>query len=119
MAGPRDLRSKSLWNGTTPIAELSALESRNDEQTALPTLPTVEMARQDQIDILLNQATAVIVCSYLEHMNTAINKGLTGATTATTAPGPVGLTRTDTGFITTAELVSLINDVQGALRNIQ
>jgi hypothetical protein len=68
------------------------------------------MSSNDQIDILLNQATAAIVCCYLEHMNTAINKGISGATSTTGGPG--------TGFITTTELVSLINNVQGALRTL-
>ena len=36
---------------------------------ALPTLATAEMSRQDQIDLIVNQATAAIVCKYLEHMN--------------------------------------------------
>jgi hypothetical protein len=40
---------------------------------AAPTLSTAQMSSNDQIDILLNQATAAIVCCYLEHMNTAIN----------------------------------------------
>jgi len=63
------------------------------------------MSRQDQIDAMVNQATAAIICSYLEHMNTALNKDLTTATTGT-------------AFITESELGSLINTVQGALRNV-
>lgn len=84
---------------------------------AVPTLSTAEMTRQDQVDILVNQVTAAIVCCYLEHMNAAINKGIAGAATAIppTAANPSAYT---IGFITTTELVSLINDVQGALRNI-
>lgn len=77
---------------------------------AVPSLATAQMTRQDQIDILVNQTTAVIVCCYLEHMNAAIAKGIAGATS--TAGGG------SAGFLTTAELVSLINDVQGALRTI-
>jgi hypothetical protein len=69
-----------------------------------PSLATSAMSKQDQIDILLNQATAVIVCSYLEHMNKALDKDVS---------------RSDTGsaFITPSELTSLIKDVRLALRN--
>ena len=82
---------------------------------AVPTLATAEMAPQDQIDILVNQATTAIVCSYLEHMNTAINKGITGATLATDAT-EVNRAAAAVGFISQAELVTLINNVQTALR---
>ena len=82
---------------------------------AVPTLATAAMARQDQIDILVNQATTAIVCCYLEHMNTAINKGITGAVTASEATQPPYSTFS-VGFINQAELVTLINNVQAALR---
>lgn len=72
---------------------------------ALPTLATGSMSKADQIDVLLNQATAAVVCCYLEHMNRAIDKGI-----ATSLSG--------SGFITPAELVSLINDVQSALKSV-
>jgi len=75
---------------------------------ALPTLTTAQMERQDQIDITVNQATAAIVCCYLEHMTAAINKGIPGATTT----GGV----TGAGFIDVVELPNLINSVQAALR---
>ena len=78
---------------------------------ATPTLTTAQMNRQDQIDILVNQAAAAVVCCYLEHLNTAIEKGIPGATT--TGPGASG-----TGFLTTTELVTLINNVQGALATV-
>lgn len=70
---------------------------------AAPSLATSEMSKQDQMDILLNQATAIIVCSYLEHMNKALDKEVS---------------RSDTGsaFITPSELTSLINEVQLALK---
>lgn len=83
---------------------------------ALPALTTAQMTRQDQIDILVNQATAAIVCCYLEHMNAAINKGITGAASGVSSGG--AQSPFTAGFITTPELVSLINDVQGALRTI-
>jgi hypothetical protein len=83
---------------------------------AVPTLTTAQMTRQDQIDILVNQATSAIVCCYLEHMNAAINKGITGAAAGVTSGG--SQSAFTSGFITAAELVSLINDVQGALRTI-
>lgn len=70
---------------------------------AAPSLATSAMSKQDQMDILLNQATAIIVCSYLEHMNKALDKEVS---------------RSDTGsaFITPSELTSLIKDVQLALK---
>ena len=71
---------------------------------AVPSLSTASMSKADQIDIVLNQATAAVICCYLEHMNRAIDKGLT--------------TITGAGFFTQAELVSLINDVQAALRSV-
>ena len=76
---------------------------------ALPTLATGSMSKADQVDVLLNQATAAIVCCYLEHINILVDKV------------PPGSTSTPTGtfqIITQAELVSLINDVQLALRSI-
>jgi len=90
---------------------------------AVPTLATAQMARQDQIDILVNQATAAIVCCYLEHMNTAINKGISGATLATdsTAEGSFNNpppSRSAIGFISQAELVTLISSVQNVLRTV-
>jgi hypothetical protein len=88
---------------------------------AVPALATAQMTRQDQIDILVNQATAAIVCCYLEHMNAAITKGITGATTTGAVPIPGTASSTTAGataFLTTTELVGLINDVQGALRTI-
>ena len=88
---------------------------------AVPTLATAEMARQDQIDIVVNQAAA-IVCCYLEHRNTAINQGIRGATVASdvtnTAGGGAATIAASKGFISQAELVTLINSVQGALRTI-
>jgi len=71
---------------------------------ALPTLATGSMSKADQVDLLLNQATAVIVCCYLEHMNTAMEKGIGGAGGA--------------NFINQTELVSLIDNVQTALKSI-
>lgn len=89
---------------------------------AVPTLTTAQMVRQDQIDILVNQATAAVVCCYLEHMNAAINKGIAGATVASTTTNPAGggasAIASSIGFISTAELVSLINNVQSAFRTV-
>lgn len=69
---------------------------------SVPVLAASQMSKQDQIDIVVNQATASIVCCYLEHMNTFINKGSTGSAI----------------FFEVSELVALINSVQGALRTI-
>jgi Ca2+/H+ antiporter len=63
---------------------------------AVPTLATASMTKADQMDIVLNQATVVIVCSYLEHMNKVLDKGLT------TSP-------TGAAFLILSELVSLID----------
>jgi hypothetical protein len=73
---------------------------------ALPTVPTGQMSKQDQMDILLNQATATIVCCYLEHMNAAIAKGLTD-------PGDNSGGK---AFFNRAALVNLIGKVKGALQ---
>lgn len=67
---------------------------------AAPTLPTAQMARQDQIDMIVNQAAAVIVCAWLEHITAAMNKG------------------TFSGFISGAGLVQITNDVQAALHTL-
>ncbi len=75
---------------------------------ALPTLATAEMAKQDQIDLIVNQATAAIVCCYLEHMNAVIQAVPPGATNLGAY----------LQVITSGELVSLINDVQGALKTV-
>ena len=89
---------------------------------AAPTLATAQMGTQDQIDIGVNQATAAIVCCYLEHMNTAITKGIAGATVASNTTNPAGggasSIAASVGFISTAELITLINNVQGALRTV-
>lgn len=67
---------------------------------AVPTLTTAQMARQDQIDIVVNQAAAAIVCAWLEHITAAMNKG------------------TFSGFVSSTTLVSTLNEVQGALHTI-
>lgn len=74
---------------------------------AVPILTTAQMTKQDQIDIVVNQATAAIVCCYLEHMNAAI---------ANFPEGEVGSTAVR--FIDTTEFITLINNVQGALRTV-
>ena len=73
-----------------------------------PTLTTLQMSRQDQIDVSVNQATAAIVCCYLEHMNAAIAKEIFGP----------GVDSTGFPFITTTEIVTLVNNIQAALRTI-
>jgi hypothetical protein len=65
------------------------------------------MTKADQMDIVLNQATAAIVCSYLEHMNKALDKGVA-----------VSATGAGSAFFNQTELVSLINDIQTALRSV-
>lgn len=75
---------------------------------ALPTLATAAMAKQDQIDLIVNQATAAIVCCYLEHMNAVIQAVPPGATNL----------GAHLQVITSTELVSLIDAVQGALKTV-
>lgn len=67
----------------------------------MPNLAIAQMTRQDQIDVTVNQATASVICCYLEHKNTSITKG---------APGDHD--------ISPAELLNLINTVQTALRTV-
>lgn len=74
---------------------------------AVPVLATAQMSKQDQIDVGVNQATAVIICCYLEHMNAAI---------ANFGEGEVSSTAVR--FIDTAELVALVNSVQTALKTV-
>lgn len=81
---------------------------------ALPSLDTVSMSRADQNDILLNQATAAIVCCYLEHMNKALDKDLFTAT----GVGQFQPATPGRSYFEQSELISLINDVQAALRSI-
>jgi hypothetical protein len=81
---------------------------------ALPTLGTDVMSTSDQADLLLNQATAAIVCGYLEHIN-----ALVGAVPPITAgPPPGGLFTNNSQAFSPEELVQLINEVQVALRNV-
>ncbi|HEX2102824.1 MAG TPA: hypothetical protein VHF51_04190 [Solirubrobacteraceae bacterium] len=67
---------------------------------ALPTLTSGDMNRDDQAALVVNQATAVIVAAFLEHASAKV--AASGSTTAGTSH---------------AELMSLINDVQDALRS--
>ena len=67
---------------------------------ALPTLSASAMSRDDQGALVVNQATAVIVEAWLEHATALIQAG-----------------NQNTEFtVSKAELVTLINDVQDALR---
>ena len=72
---------------------------------ALPTLPTGSMSRDDQQALIVNQAAAAIISAWLEHATALSEAGITGNTGQFT----VSLS---------AELVSLINDVQVALRTV-
>jgi hypothetical protein len=69
----------------------------------LPTLPSSDMAKDDQGALIVNQAAAAIVSAWLGHANTCVQNGITGGT------GQFTVTRSD--------LVLLINDVQTALRS--
>ena len=68
-------------------------------QFALPSIGTDAMSRNDQGALIVNQATAAIVSNYLEH-----------AATINTNNGGLAFSYTQ------SELISLINEVQTALR---
>jgi hypothetical protein len=73
---------------------------KSNFQFALPTIGTSEMSRNDQGALIVNQATAAIDSTYLEHAATIhTNNGNT------------------TFSYTQAELISLINEIQGALKS--
>ena len=74
---------------------------------SFPTLATAQMPTQDQINATVNQAAAVIICSYLEHLN-KLTEVLTPATQSSAS----------LSVVSPAELVTLINDVQAALRGV-
>jgi hypothetical protein len=74
---------------------------------SLPTLATAQMPTQDQINVTVNQATAVIVSAYLEHLN-KLTEVLTPSTQSSAS----------LSVVSPAELISLINDIQTALRTV-
>jgi hypothetical protein len=74
---------------------------------SLPTLGTAAMKAQDQINVSANQATAVIVCAYLEHLNKL---------SLVIPPGSQNTAILS--VVSQPELLSLINDVQLALRSV-
>jgi hypothetical protein len=79
---------------------------------ALPTLATTAMSRADQSDLLLNQATAIIVSAWLDHANAVLAHHVA-------ANLPTGGTHIrGEWLLTRAELPPLIDSVQAALRTI-
>lgn len=68
---------------------------------ALPTVSSADMSRDDQGALIVNQATAVIVAAWLEHA------------TALTLSDTAGLTDLT---VSQQQLVTVVNDVQDALR---
>ena len=74
---------------------------------SLPTLATAQMTAQDQVNVTVNQATAVIISAYLEHLNKL---------TEVVPPG--SQSAANISIMGASELITLINDVQAALRNI-
>ena len=75
----------------------------NNINFSLPIIGTTVMSTTYQNKLIINQPTAIIVGSYLEHMNAAIAAGLN---TGTTNPN---------NYITPTELAGLINTIQTAL----
>jgi hypothetical protein len=65
------------------------------------------MTAQDQINVTVNQATAVIVSAYLEHLNKL---------TEIVPPGSQNVA--NVSIMSTTELIAFINDVQAALRAV-
>ncbi len=82
------------------------MNHQNKLQFTLPQIGSTQMSRDDQGALLVNQATAAIVCSYLEHAakiyELEIQRG------DTTPSSSYAFRQTD--------LISLINSVQGALK---
>ena len=74
---------------------------------SVPTLATAQMPTQDQINATVNQAAAVIICAYLEHLNKL---------TEVVPPG--SQSAANISIMGATELISLINDVQAALKGI-
>jgi hypothetical protein len=77
-------------------------------QFALPSIGTDAMSRNDQGALMVNQATAVIVSSYLNYAATVYDN-LRGNGSNIDA-------RAEDMRITPGEIDNLINTVQGALR---
>ena len=79
-------------------------------QFALPTIGTSEMSRNDQGALIVNQATAAIVTSYLEYArhNYAVARN-NGAGSAAEILEPY--------IIESSDLTTLINNVQTALKS--
>ena len=73
---------------------------------ALPSIGTSQMSRNDQGALIVNQATAVIISAYLKHASETytvlVENGFTNN---------AGQMRFDS-----TEIISLINNVQGALK---
>jgi hypothetical protein len=79
---------------------------------ALPTVASSGMTRDDQNVLLVNQATAVIVSSWLSHKNVVLQTG-------TAMPGHLSAGDVlSAQIVSEGELVSIINAVQGALRTV-
>lgn len=74
---------------------------------ALPTLGTAAIPTQDQINILVNQSAAIVVASYLAHLDNL---------SRVVAPGSQSSANLSVASV--PELVTLINEVQTALRTV-
>ena len=78
-------------------------------QFALPSIGTDDMSRNDQGALIVNQATAVIVSAYLNYATSVYENLRSNLANADN--------RAEDLRITVAELPTLINNVQGALRS--
>lgn len=74
---------------------------------SLPTLAIAAMPTQDQINVSVNQAAAIVVTAYLEHLDNLSR-----------VVAPSSQNTGNLSVLSQAELVSLINDVQTALRTV-
>ncbi len=83
----------------------------NDVTFTLPTVPSADMSTNDQGALMVNQATAVIISEWLAHANVILEKY-----DSTTFPS-VSSTNYHHFIVQPAQLISIINDVQNALRS--
>jgi hypothetical protein len=69
---------------------------------ALPTLSSSDMSKDDQGALIVNQAAAAIIAAWLQHSTALVQAGITAQGQFT---------------VTSSDLVTLINEVQDALRS--
>ena len=83
----------------------------------LPTIGSADMSKDDQGALLVNQATAVIVSAWLQHAQWAHDQLISAGCGVRTPNQPGGVDWPTDYRITQNELISLINDIQDALKS--